>query len=48
MKSALEIADRIAMIYEGEIIFTGTPEQVRLADIPVIQQFLKGLGKKRD
>ena len=47
MKSALEIADRIAMIFEGEIIFTGTPDEVRASDIPVIQQFLKGSGEKR-
>jgi phospholipid/cholesterol/gamma-HCH transport system ATP-binding protein len=45
MKSALEIADRIAMIYEGEIIFTGTPSEVRGTDIPVIRQFLKGSVK---
>jgi phospholipid/cholesterol/gamma-HCH transport system ATP-binding protein len=45
MKSALEIADRIAMIYEGEIIFTGTPDQVRSTDIPVIREFLKGSVK---
>lgn len=45
MKSALEIADRIAMIYEGEIIFTGTPSEVRSTDIPVIRQFLKGSVK---
>jgi len=42
MKSALEIADRIAMINEGEIIFTGTPDQVISSEIPVIRQFLKG------
>lgn len=46
MKSALEIADRVAMIYEGEIIFTGTPEEVADSEIEVIQQFLKGSGKK--
>lgn len=46
MKSALEIADRIAMIYEGEIIFTGTPDEARSTDIPVIRQFIKGSGKK--
>ena len=48
MKSALEIADRIAMIYEGEIIFTGTPDEVRSSDIPVIRQFLKGTAKKHN
>lgn len=46
MKSALEIADRIAMIYEGKIIFIGTPDEARSTDIPVIQEFIKGTGKK--
>ncbi len=46
MKSALEIADRIAMIYEGKIIFIGTPDEARSTDIPVIGEFMKGIGKK--
>ena len=46
MKSALEIADRIAMIYEGKIIFIGTPDEARSTDIPVIREFIKGIGEK--
>lgn len=46
MKSALEIADRIAMIYEGKIIFIGTSDEARSTDIPVIREFIKGIGKK--
>ncbi len=46
MKSALEIADRIAMIYEGKIIFIGTPDEARSTDIPVIGEFMKGIGEK--
>ncbi len=40
--ATLRIAHRVAMIYEGEIIIDGTPEEVRNSDNPVVQQFLKG------
>jgi phospholipid/cholesterol/gamma-HCH transport system ATP-binding protein len=37
---AFSIADRIALIYEGEIIAVGTPETVRRAPDPRVQHFL--------
>jgi len=40
--SAYKIADRIAMLYEGKIIFIGTPDQVRNTDNPVVRQFIEG------
>lgn len=40
--SASKIADRIAMLYQGNIIFVGTPEQVKNSDDPVVQQFITG------
>lgn len=42
MVSATKIADRIAMLYEGQIIFDGTPEQIRQSANPIIQQFIQG------
>ena len=42
MKSAYKISDRISMLYEGEIIFTGTPEEIQNSSNPIIQQFIKG------
>jgi len=42
MASAYAIADRIAMLFEGRIIFTGTPEEIRSADDRVIRQFIRG------
>jgi phospholipid/cholesterol/gamma-HCH transport system ATP-binding protein len=42
MVSATKIADRIAMLYEGRIIFDGPPEQIQRTDDPVVQQFIKG------
>jgi phospholipid/cholesterol/gamma-HCH transport system ATP-binding protein len=40
--SAYKIADHIAMLYEGEIIFNGTPEETKNTDNPIVQQFITG------
>jgi phospholipid/cholesterol/gamma-HCH transport system ATP-binding protein len=42
MASATKIADRIAMLNEGKIIFDGTPEQIRECDDPIVRQFIQG------
>ena len=42
MTSAYRIADRIAMLYEGEIIFTGTDDEIRRSDDPYVKQFIEG------
>ena len=42
MVSAFDIADRIAMLHEGNIVFTGTPDEYLKADIDVVRRFLKG------
>jgi phospholipid/cholesterol/gamma-HCH transport system ATP-binding protein len=44
MKSALKMADRIAMLFEGKVIFTGTPEDAINTDNPHVQQFVKGVS----
>lgn len=44
MNSAYKVADRISMLYNGRIIFTGTPHQVRTTDDPVVHQFINGLA----
>ena len=38
--SAFRIADQIAMIVDGRIIVSGTPDEVRASEIPVVQRFL--------
>ncbi len=43
--SAYKIADRIAMIHEGKIIFDGTPAEIRKSHNPYIQQFIRGQRK---
>ncbi|MCE1230128.1 MAG: ABC transporter ATP-binding protein [Firmicutes bacterium] len=42
LKSAFEIADRIALIFRGECIACETPEAFRVNPHPVVQQFLRG------
>ncbi|MBN1899000.1 MAG: ABC transporter ATP-binding protein [Spirochaetes bacterium] len=42
MVSAYKVADRIAMIYQGKIIFQGTPDQVKKTKDPFVHQFITG------
>ena len=42
MNSAFSIADRIAMIYEGRIIETGTVDEFKQSPNPKVQQFIHG------
>ncbi len=42
LKSAFEIADRIALLFRGEVISLETPEDFRKDPNPVVQQFLRG------
>jgi phospholipid/cholesterol/gamma-HCH transport system ATP-binding protein len=42
MTSAYQIGDRIAMLHQGRIRFTGTPDQIRRATDPVVRQFVEG------
>jgi len=43
--SAYKVADKIAMIHEGKIIFFGTPAEIRKSRNPYIQQFIRGQRK---
>ena len=40
--SAYKIADRIAMLYEGKIIWVGTPQETKNSTDPVVMQFIHG------
>ena len=42
LKSAFQIADRIAMLFRGECIALDTPEGFQACPNPVVQQFLRG------
>jgi phospholipid/cholesterol/gamma-HCH transport system ATP-binding protein len=43
MKSAYRVAGRIAMLYEGRIRFSGTPERIQQSDDPVVRGFIEGI-----
>jgi phospholipid/cholesterol/gamma-HCH transport system ATP-binding protein len=42
MKSAYKIGDRLAMLYDGKIVFEGTPDEVRGSRDEVVRQFVEG------
>ncbi len=42
IKSAYKIADRIAMLYHGEIIAVGTPREIKDSPNAIVRQFIKG------
>ncbi len=42
MNSARQIADRIAMLYEGKIIWSGTVKELDKTDNPYVRQFVAG------
>jgi len=42
MASAFKVADRIVMLHEGQIVFDGTPEEVRTTDNVLVQRFVQG------
>ena len=42
LASARKIADRIAMLYDGTIIESGTPEEIMASENPYVRQFVTG------
>ena len=42
MASAFKIADRIAMLNRGRIVFTGTVDEVKSTSHPMVRQFIEG------
>lgn len=42
MPSAFKIADRMAMLSRGRIVFTGTVDEVRTTTHPMVRQFIEG------
>ncbi len=48
MESAFRIADEIVMLYQGEVIFRGTPEECQASDDDRVKQFIAGEVPVRD
>ncbi|MFC1548904.1 ABC transporter ATP-binding protein [Candidatus Omnitrophota bacterium] len=42
MKSVMAIADRIAMLYEGKVLETGTSSEIKKSKNEMVQQFITG------
>jgi phospholipid/cholesterol/gamma-HCH transport system ATP-binding protein len=42
MPSIFRIADEVLMLFQGRIVFRGTPEQLRHSNDPVVRQFMNG------
>lgn len=42
MTSAYKVGNRFAMLHDGEVIFTGTTDEVRRTNHPVVKQFIEG------
>lgn len=42
MTSAYKVGHRFSMLHEGQVIFTGTPEEVRNTTHPIVRQFIEG------
>ena len=42
MISAYKVADRMAMLHEGRVVFSGTPDETRTTTNPVVKQFVEG------
>jgi phospholipid/cholesterol/gamma-HCH transport system ATP-binding protein len=42
LTAAFKIADRIAYLFQGKVIFSGTPDEIRACEDPVVRQFISG------
>jgi len=42
MQSAYFIADRVALLHQGRIRFSGTPAEIQRSADPVVRQFVEG------
>lgn len=42
LAGAYQIAHNMAMLYEGKIILSGTPEEIQASEDPVVRQFIEG------
>jgi phospholipid/cholesterol/gamma-HCH transport system ATP-binding protein len=42
LRSIFGIADRVAMLYRGEVRILGTPEDLRRSSDGVVEQFING------
>lgn len=42
LRSIFGVADRVAMLYQGEFVLDGPPDAFRASENPIVQQFING------
>jgi len=42
MASAFKVSDRIAMVYRGRIVASGTPDEIQRSQNKSVQDFIRG------
>ncbi|HEV2292595.1 MAG TPA: ABC transporter ATP-binding protein [Tepidisphaeraceae bacterium] len=48
MQSAFKIADRVVMLHEGQLIFDGSPDEIRTTDNPIVKRFVLGEADEQE
>jgi phospholipid/cholesterol/gamma-HCH transport system ATP-binding protein len=48
MQSAFKIANRIVMLHEGQLIFDGSPEDIRKTEHPIVKRFVMGEADEQE
>ncbi|MFQ5629321.1 MAG: ABC transporter ATP-binding protein [bacterium] len=48
MVSAYMVGDRMSMLHDGRMIFTGTPDEIKNTDDTIVQQFITGNSQQRN
>ncbi len=46
LQTAFTVADRMALLHEGEIVFDGTVEEIRNSGDPIVQEFIRGYARR--
>jgi phospholipid/cholesterol/gamma-HCH transport system ATP-binding protein len=48
LASAFKVADRMIMLFEGQVVLDGTPDAFRESDHPIVGRFLRGEASAED
>jgi phospholipid/cholesterol/gamma-HCH transport system ATP-binding protein len=48
MNSAIKVADRIVMLYEGKLLFDGTPKELQGSSEPIVKRFVAGEASEQE
>jgi phospholipid/cholesterol/gamma-HCH transport system ATP-binding protein len=45
LRSAWHVGDRLALLHEGRVQFTGTPDEAKASRDPLVHQFIEGMSE---